>query len=104
MDIILSKGDQDYIDAINKSIERNDGLLHGIGSIGTRYYIEFEITDVGKSTAFISSLLGHAHVSMLDEVCGVKANCLRFPSSQNGHSTRAEMFQQELKYMKQERT
>jgi hypothetical protein len=53
MKIELDKGDIDYINKINASIEAGDKIPTFINEVGKEYYLRFEANDIAKASAFI---------------------------------------------------
>ena len=82
MNIILTDGDQRYINDINENINSGgDYIPRFVDKVGDRYYIDFEITDVGKASVFVATMLNEHYSSMLNDVCGIKVKCLRWDDS-----------------------
>ena len=76
MKFVLEEGDERFINNINRSIEEGELPPLFVSRTDTRYYIEFECTDIAKANAFVYTLMNND--KSLKEDIGIDVKCIAY--------------------------
>lgn len=76
MKFVLEEGDERFINNINRAIEEGEEKPPLFVRKDTRYYIEFECTDIAKANAFVYNLISNG--DSLKEELGIDVKCIAY--------------------------
>ena len=76
MKFVLEEGDERFINNVSRNIEEGEMLPLLVSRTNTRYYIEFECTDIAKANAFVYTLMNNNE--SLKEGIGIDVKCVAY--------------------------
>jgi hypothetical protein len=81
MKVVFNEHDKNYADRVNSALEEDDTqLVSYVQQKGKKYYLEFEVTDPGKASAFVMNLMNRVSPDQyeLEESLGIKVHAINY--------------------------
>ena len=81
MKVIYNEHDKNYADRVNSALEEDDTqLVSYVQQKGKKYYLEFEVTDPGKASAFVMNLMDRNALDRneLENSLGIKVHAINY--------------------------